>query len=980
MRDQFRDRTTYQAELDAHFPQLTVGQTLAFAAETSTPKRAQEQISRKYFAQEKTNAALVALGLSNASSTKIGNDHVRGVSGGERKRLSIAEILVSDGTLQCWDNSTRGLDSGNARKFLMALRSSALEKGSVALVALYQASQDMYESFDRVTLLYDGRQVYFGDVSAAKTYFTNLGFICPDGLTTSDFLTSLTHPPERIVRRGFESRVPRTADEFALVWKDSIERVKLLEEIKVYQAENLMSSIGLSERGADHILQRLFLGCRRSPFILSVFDQIQLCARRGFQRLVNDLAPPLSAVSGNAIVSIILGSIFYDMPEDTSTFYGRGVLLFFTVLTNTFLGAFEGVQLWEHRPIVEKHFRYALYHPAAEAISSMLCDLPNKLLLTTAFNIPFYFLANMRRTPGAFFTFYLFTFSSLLTGSMLFRTIGALSRSLTASIAPGANFILLLIIYTGFVVPIPSMHPWLRWFNYVDPVGYAFESLMVNEFSGRNFSCSNFIPQGPNYLNIGARERSCTAVGSEAGADTVSGSRYLFLSFRYQPDHLWRNLGVMITFMVILCGLYLLATEKILAQQSKGEMLIFRRSTKSRSLHNDAEAQNFDNATTVQVTESAESCHESTASANERSCAATFLWDRLCYDVKTRDGSRRLLEDVDGWIKPGTLTALMGVSGAGKTTLLNVLANRASTGVISGEKFIDNACGLGGSARQIGYAQQQDLHHASSTVREALTFSACLRQPEKYSRAENLSHVEVVIRQLDMIKFADAIIGVPGAGLNVEQRKRLTIGIELAARPELLLFLDEPTSGLDSNTAWSICTLLRKLADNGQSILCTIHQPSKSLFQMFDRLLFLKNGKTAYFGDLGSDSKTLIGYFERYGARRCQQAANPSEWLVDITDESVLSSGTQVDWAKVWSKSEEREGIRDVIENMKTDMGKRAMSQDIASEKYARSFAYQLYTVTNRNLQHDWRTPSYSYSKILLTLGAVNTPPTIGVM
>ena len=231
-----------------------------------------------------------------------------------------------------------------------------------------------------------------------------------------------------------------------------------------------------------------------------------------------------------------------------------------------------------------------------------------------------------------------------------------------------------------------------------------------------------------------------------------------------------------------------------------------------------------------------------------------------------------------------------------------------------------------------------------------------------------------------MIKFVDAIIGVPGAGLNAEQRKRLTIGIELAARPELLLFLDEPTSGLDSNTAWSICTLLRKLANNGQSILCTIRQPSKSLFQMFDRLLFLKNGRTAYFGDLGPNSKTLIGYFERYGARRCQQAANPSEWLVDITNESVLSSGAQIDWAEVWFNSDERRGIRDVIENMKTDMRKRAMSQDTAPQKYARSFAYQLYTVSKRNLQQDWRTPSYLYSKVLLTLGAVNIPLTRGVI
>jgi ATP-binding cassette subfamily G (WHITE) protein 2 (PDR) len=141
------------------------------------------------------------------------------------------------------------------------------------------------------------------------------------------------------------------------------------------------------------------------------------------------------------------------------------------------------VGLWETRPVVEKHFQLALYHPAVESIASILCDLPNKFLLTFAFNIPFYFLANLRRTPSAFFTFYLFAFVSLVAGSMLFRTIGAMSRTLTGSIAPGAVFVGALTIYTGFVLPIPYMHPWFRWFTYINPVAYAFESLMINEAS-----------------------------------------------------------------------------------------------------------------------------------------------------------------------------------------------------------------------------------------------------------------------------------------------------------------------------------------------------------------------------------------------------------------------------------------------------------------------------------------------------------------
>jgi ATP-binding cassette, subfamily G (WHITE), member 2, PDR len=132
---------------------------------------------------------------------------------------------------------------------------------------------------------------------------------------------------------------------------------------------------------------------------------------------------------------------------------------------------------------VEKHFQYAFYHPAAEAVASMICDLPNKVLLTLSFNVPLYFLSNLRRTPGAFLTFYIFALISLLTGSMIFRTIGAMSRTLTASIAPGATFILLLIVYTGFALPIPNMQPWLRWVTYLNPIGYAFESLMINEVS-----------------------------------------------------------------------------------------------------------------------------------------------------------------------------------------------------------------------------------------------------------------------------------------------------------------------------------------------------------------------------------------------------------------------------------------------------------------------------------------------------------------
>lgn len=291
----------------------------------------------------------------------------------------------------------------------------------------------------------------------------------------------------------------------------------------------------------------------------------------------------------------------------------------------------------------------------------------------------------------------------------------------------------------------------------------------------------------------------------------------------------------------------------------------------------------------------------------------------------------------------------MGASGAGKTTLLDVLASRVTMGVVSGKMLVDGRQRDSGFQRKTGYVQQQDLHLATSTVREALNFSALLRQPKTTSKKEKLDYVEEVIKVLEMEGYADAVVGVPGEGLNVEQRKRLTIGVELAAKPALLLFLDEPTSGLDSQTAWSICTLLRKLANNGQAILCTIHQPSAVLFQEFDSLLFLASGgRTVYFGDIGPRSKTLTGYFERNGSRKCGAEENPAEWMLDVIGAAPGSQNT-IDWPQMWRESEEKLRIRETLADMKLELCQKPVDNDpTALREFAEPFTFQLLTVSKR--------------------------------
>jgi ATP-binding cassette, subfamily G (WHITE), member 2, SNQ2 len=129
-----------------------------------------------------------------------------------------------------------------------------------------------------------------------------------------------------------------------------------------------------------------------------------------------------------------------------------------------------------------------------------------------------------------------------------------------------------------------------------------------------------------------------------------------------------------------------------------------------------------------------------------------------------------------------------------------------------------------GFQKGTGFVQHQDNHLPTQTVSEAIEFSPLRRQPREFSKAQKLPDVDYIIKLLELDDLQDAIIGFPSAGLGVERRKRVTIAVELAAKPDLLLFLDEPTSGLDSAGAASIVRLLRKLADDGQAILCTIHR------------------------------------------------------------------------------------------------------------------------------------------------------------
>lgn len=283
-----------------------------------------------------------------------------------------------------------------------------------------------------------------------------------------------------------------------------------------------------------------------------------------------------------------------------------------------------------------------------------------------------------------------------------------------------------------------------------------------------------------------------------------------------------------------------------------------------------------------------------------------------------------IIQDVSGIAKPGQVMAIMGASGAGKTTLLNVLTCRSN-----GNLKMDGSVKLNGtfitSASDIasfsGYVQQDDLFLANLRVREHITFQAMLRMDsDVYSKNEKYKRIEQVLNDLNLTKCENNLIGDPELGkkgISGGERRRLAFASEIITDPPLL-FCDEPTSGLDSFMAMTIVESLKKLASQGKTIVCTIHQPSSEIFRGFDTLYLMAEGRLAYSGPLNSafDFFTSQGFI-------CPSNFNPAEFYINklaispFKREECIATVKKI--CEGFDKSTYREQMRDDIESIKKD-------------------------------------------------------------
>lgn len=520
----YRGEVSYNPEDDLHLPTLNVHQTLKFSLMNKTKRRNKGEIDII------VDALMKMFGISHTAKTLVGDALIRGISGGERKRVSIAETLATKSTVVCWDNSTRGLDASTALDFAKSLRIMTDISNRTTFVTLYQAGEQIYDLMDKVIVIDEGRMLYQGSASEAKQYFVDLGLYCPDRETTADFLTSVTDPAQRTFREGYEASAPKTAEEFERAFIQSAAHQKVLADVAGYQ-QYLQDTDHSDAKAFQQSVkeQQSKYVPNKSNFTVSYWRQVLACTQREFWLFWGDRTAIYTKFFIIVSNGLIVASLFYKQSGNTSGAFSRGGTLLFGTLFLGWLQLGELLKAVSGRAVIARHKEYAFYRPSAVCLGRALADFPILFAQVLPFSIIIYFLAGLDVDVSKYFIFLLFSYTMTYCITALYRMFAALSPTINDAVRFSGIGLNLLIVFTGYVITRPYLlHQkiWFGWIFWINPLAYCFEGVVSNEFSHRIMECApeSLVPQGPG---VTAPYQGCAFQGTEVGSTSITGERYL---------------------------------------------------------------------------------------------------------------------------------------------------------------------------------------------------------------------------------------------------------------------------------------------------------------------------------------------------------------------------------------------------------------------------------------------------------------------
>ncbi|KAK7311855.1 hypothetical protein RJT34_10277 [Clitoria ternatea] len=978
--------SAYISQTDLHIGEMTVRETLAFSARCQgigTRYEMLAELSRREKAEnikpdpdldiymkaaalegQETNVVtdyiMKILGLDICADTMVGDDVLRGISGGQKKRVTTGEMLVGPARALFMDEISTGLDSSTTFQMVNSLRQSIHILNGTAVISLLQPAPETYELFDDIILLSDGQIVYQGPRENVLEFFEYMGFKCPERKGVADFLQEVTSrkDQEQYWANKDETYTFVTVREFAEAFQSFHVGRKLGDELatpfdtsKGHPAVLTKNKYGVGKKELlKACVSRELLLMKRNSFVY-IFKMWQLI------------------LTGFITMTLFLRT---EMHRETETDGGIYMgALFFGLIVIMFNGYSELSMSIMKLPVFYKQ-RDLLFFPSwAYSLPTWILKIPITLVEVGIWVVMTYYVIGFDPSFERFMKQYFLLVCINQMASALFRFMGAVGRNIIVANTVGSFALLAVMVMGGFILSRVDVKKWWLWGYWFSPMMYGQNALAVNEFLGKSWS--HFAPNSTEPLGV-----------------KVLKSRGIF------PEAYWYWIGVgaSIGYMIVFNLLFPVALH-YLDPFDKPQAMISEEALAERNAGRNEhiiELSSRLKGSSDRGNESRRSVSSRTLSARVGSIGATdhsskrgmvlpftplsITFDEIRYavDMPQEMKNQGILEDklellkgVNGAFRPGVLTALMGVSGAGKTTLMDVLSGRKTAGYVQGQITISGYPKKQETfARIAGYCEQTDIHSPHVTVYESLVYSAWLRLPPEVNSTTRQMFIEEVMELVELTSLREALVGLPGVnGLSTEQRKRLTIAVELVANPSII-FMDEPTSGLDARAAAIVMRTVRNTVETGRTVVCTIHQPSIDIFDAFDELLLLKRGgEEIYVGPLGRHSSHLINYFEGInGVPKIKNGYNPATWMLEVTSEAQ-ETAIGVNFTEIYKTSDLYRRNKALIREFSTPS---AGSKDLYfPTKYSQSFLTQCMACLWKQHLSYWRNPPYSAVRLLFT-------------
>ncbi|KAH6833259.1 pleiotropic drug resistance 12 [Perilla frutescens var. hirtella] len=827
-----------------------------------------------------TDYIIKMLGLESCVDTMVGNEMSRGISGGEKKRVTIGEMLIGPARAFFMDEISNGLDSSTAFKIMNSIKQRVHILEGTALISLLQPAPETYELFDDVVLLSDGKIVYQGPRENVLEFFQTLGFKCPHRKGVADFLQEVTSRKDQkqYWAREDERYSFVSVNEFVEAFRSFHIGRKIANELEVPfdKAKSHPAALTTYKYGLTKIqvlkacISREYLLTKRnSPFYIS--RMIQLLA----MAIISSTLFLRSEMSKNTVTDggIYMGALYFSL-----------VMVMFNEFPEMPLTILK-------LPVFYKQRDLLLFPAWSHSLPAWILRIPITFVNVAIWVFPTYYTIGFDSDATRFVRHFFLLLAGNQMASGLFRLMGSLGRDMIVADSFGTSVLLTTLTLGGFILSRDDIQKWWIWGNWISPIMYAQNAVSVNEFLGKSWSHISSISEEP----IGV---------------SVLRSRGLFLEAYWY----WIGVGALIGYTVLFNFCDILALTYLnpfgKPQTIVSEETAHQLSSIEKSCHSEREN---DIQQTVSTNVEADRNRKRGMFLPFEPLSITF--QDVFYSVGmpkegkaggVKEDRLEILKGISGAFKPGVLTALMGVTGAGKTTLLDILSGRKTTGDISGTITLSGYPKKHPTfARIAGYCEQTDIHSPHLTVYESLHYSAWLRLPSEVDSATRKMFIDEVVQLVELSEIREGIVGVAGVnGLSSEQRKRLTIAVELVANP-CIIFMDEPTSGLDARAAAIVMRTVRNTVDAGRTVVCTIHQPSIDIFESFDELMLLqRGGEEIYVGPLGQHSSLLIQYFEGIvGVPKIKDGYNPATWMLEVTSQAQ-ESALGINFAQLYKSSQ----------------------------------------------------------------------------